>query len=292
MRCADRGGGSDDLLRVLMLWRLLEGQDVEPKYFVCGCPKHGLHLGAALVQGYVNRMPASIYNQNHWCGTFQFNSFAPVWQEMARWFFLASRLQQGYYYQGHVGYRRDVADFLRLSRASFVFIYRDLRDVAVSMAHHIMSADNVRNKHYGKAAYKCLGGYSDVLLACITGLGGFPGVVGLWELYASWLDEEWALCIRYEDALADLEGAAKSIAEYGLHRITDGIWEVPLRVDAAKMEATVKDMVALAQRTDLSPTFRRGQPGEWREVFTDVHREAFDTFGGNAWLDRLGYEVG
>lgn len=274
-----------------MIWRLLEGQDVTPKYYVCGCPKHGLHLAAMLVQGYVNPMPPSIYNENHWNGTFQFNSFAPVWRAMDRWFFIASRLRQGYYYQGHVGWRQDVADFLRLARVGFVFIYRDLRDVAVSMAHHIASNDNNMARHPAKGAFHALRSFDETLAACITGMGPLPGVVGLWELYSNWLDEDWVLSIRYEDALADPEETAGRIIKYGLHKIIDDIWEDRLIVEQSKVSETTADMVALAKRTDISPTFRKGQPGEWREVFKDRHLQLFDEVGGNEWLMKMGYEV-
>jgi hypothetical protein len=275
-----------------MIWQLLEGQDVTPKYFVCGCPKHGLHLAAALVQGYVRPMPPNIYNDNHWIGTFRFNSFAPVWQEMERWFFVVSRLQQGHYYQGHVGWRQDVADFLRLSRVAFVFIYRDLRDVAVSMAHHIMSNDNKKSHHPAKGAYHALGGFDEVLAACITGLGEFPGVVGLWELYAGWLNEEWTHCIKYEDAVADLEASAEGIVEYGLGQITRGIWESRCPVERSIFDRKVKQMATLAGRTDLSPTFRKGLPGEWQESFTEAHKDLFKKHDPDNWLKRLGYVKG
>lgn len=274
-----------------MIWQMLEGRDVTPKYMVCGCPKHGLHLAAGLVNGYVRPVPSSIYNQNHWIGTFKLNSFTPVWQEMERWFFMASRLQQGYYYQGHIAHRQDIADFLRQSRTAFVFIYRDLRDVAVSMAHHIMSDDS-GSKHPAKNAYRALGGFPEILTACIEGMGPFPGVVGLWELYAGWLQERFILSVKYEDALKDLQNTADKIVEYGIDQITRGIWESTFRVEKAKFNTITKQMVALATRTDLSPTFRKGQPGEWEKSFDPKHKELFKQVDKTGWLNRLGYVTG
>jgi len=267
---------------------MLEGRDVTPKYMICGCPKHGLHLLAGLVQGYVSPIPESIYNKNHWTGTFKLNSFAPIWQNMERWFFLASRLQQGHYTQGHIGHRQDIADFLRLSRTAFVFIYRDLRDVAVSMAHHIMGGPN-DNKHPARNAYRALGGFDEILTACIEGLTPFPGVIGLWELYADWLNEDWILSVKYEDVVSNLEKVAQDIVEYGLDQITRDIWETRFRVEKAIFDNVVNQMVDLARRTDLSPTFRKGQPGEWQGVFKPEHITAFKKADKKKWVEALGY---
>lgn len=273
-----------------MIWRLLEGQDVQPKYLVSACPKHGLHLASMLVEGVCQRQPESIYNANHWHGTFQFNSFAPVWQNMSRWFFLASRLQQGYFLQGHVGYRADIETFLAQSRIAHVFIYRDLRDAAVSQAYHILSSNNTKFRHAGKSAYRCLGGLDEILTAVIEGLGGYPGIVELWELYAGWLDAPNTHALKFEDAIADLEGAARGILQHGLNEITRDIWEVPFRVEQSLFDQQARDMAASADRRDLSPTFRRGKPGEWQHTFTDEHKALFKAKGGSKWLTRLRYE--
>ena len=274
-----------------MIWRLLEGEDVTPKYLVSASPKHGLHLAEGLLQAYVQPVPSSIYNKNHWLGTFRYNSFVPDVVEMGRWFFLASRLRQGHYYKGHVGWYAEIADFLDKARIAHVFIYRDLRDVAVSLAHHVTCDGGRANLHPAPAAYRALGGFDEVLAACITGMGPFPGVVDMWEFYAPWLDDKQTHYVRYEDTLADLEGTARGIVEYGLRRIVEGIWEVPLQLDEKRASATVAKMAQQASRTDLSPTFRKGQPGEWREVFTKRHKMLFKEAGGNEALERMGYEV-
>lgn len=277
-----------------MIWRLLQGDDIKPAFLVNACPKHGLHLAAMLVQGFVPPQPDSIYNSGHWLGTFRYNSFIPAWQDMERWFFMAKRMQQGAYSQGHVGWRPDIAEWLRQSRIAHVFMYRDLRDVAVSMAHHLAGSGPEDNKHPAGGMYRALleqGGFDAVLSAVIAGMGPIPGVVDMWALYANWLEEDGVHCLRYEDAVADREGAARGILEYGINLVTRGIWEDRFVVDKMLFDKAVHEMAQLAARTDLSPTFRRGQPGEWREVFTAEHRELFRETGGDEWTVRLGYEV-
>ena len=130
-----------------MIWHLQQGQDVTPKYLVNGCPKHGLHLLAMMVEGAVNPAPDSLFTDRNWVGTFMDHSFSLQWNNMDRWFFIMSRLQQGQYYRGHVGYRQDVSEFMRLARVGHVFIYRDLRDVAVSQAYHVLNRTPNRFNH-------------------------------------------------------------------------------------------------------------------------------------------------
>lgn len=275
-----------------MIWRMYEGPDVMPKFVACGCPKHGLHLLAMMIEGCVARHPESIYNRNHWIGNHMFNSFTLAEQKMGRWFFMASRLQQGQYMQGHISYKPDISDFLRKSRVAFVFIYRDLRDVAVSMMYHALDDDKNKFKHPAKGAYRALreqDGEDAVLSAIIEGMGPFPSVVKLWDAYAPWLGQAWVHSMKYEDILEDRQAAAEGILEYGMDQITRDIWEVPFRVEKSVFDQAVTSMVNLSQQTGLSPTFRKGGHGGWREHFTDEHKELFKQHDPG-WLVRLGYE--
>ena len=292
--CKQGGPCPESQKREGMIWKLLEGQDVTPKYLVNGCPKHGLHLLAMMVEGsHVSPMPGSIFTDRNWTGTFRDFSFGLRWQDMERWCFIMSRLQQGFYYRGHVGYREDISEFMRLGRVAHVFIYRDLRDVAVSHAFHVLRKEPGRFNHIAKPMYWAMeqaGGFDAVLSAVIEGLGPFPGTVKLWEAYAPWLDQDWVHAVRFEDAIDDLKGAAAGILEYGMDQITRGIWEDRLSVEGSLFEQSVECMANSAARKQMSPTYRHGVAGDWREYFKDEHRALFKETGGGEWLMRLGYE--
>jgi len=47
--------------------------------------------------------------------------------------------------------------------------------------------------------------------------------------------------------------------------------------------ARVKAVLRRSERTDLSPTFRKGQPGEWREAFKLGHKVAFRERDSEGW---------
>lgn len=271
----------------------MEGRDVTPKYLLNGAPKHGLHLLVMLAEGICTALPRSIYNGDAWAGTFKQNSFTHQWQEMDRWFFLLSRLQQGQYVKGHFGWREDVNTFMRLSRMAHVFITRDLRDVAVSQAHHVLAGPDKLRHHPGKDMYKTIemeSGFDGVLEAIITGTGPFLGVCDLFEPYAHWLDEEWVHHIKFEDALEDLGATAKGMLSYGIDQFTRDIWQDRFVVEGALFEQATKKMATMAGVKEASPTFRHGVAGDWVTAFKDRHVQLFKEHDRGQWLVQLGYE--
>ena len=273
-----------------MLWRLIQDDAIKPKYLASGMPKHGLHLLTSMLQGVCQPMPRTVFDTSDWWGTFQWHSFVSAWNTWERQAYLFSRLKHGHFYKGHVGYKPQIADYIRLTGAAHVFIYRDLRDVCVSQMFHILSPDNDRFKHSGKGAYLALGSNDAVLMAIIEGMGAFTGVVERWELYAPWLEQEWVLSLKFEDILADREGAARAILEYGMDRYLSLFDTAPLRVEGSIFDEVVEAMVANSKNPSLSSTFRKGTSGQWREHFTDAHKAAFKAHSGGEWLVRLGYE--
>jgi len=200
-------------------------------------------------------------------------------------------LQHGFYYKGHVGWRQDIAEYVRLQGIAHVFVYRDLRDVCVSQTYHILSDDDDHFRHPAKLAYRSLGEFGEVLLAVIEGLAGFAGVVERWGQYAPWVETDWTLALKYEDILADREAAARRILEYGMQRYLHLFKSVPLRVEGKIFDRCVAAMVENSRDPRASATFRKGTAGQWVEHFEQRHKRAFKAHGGGDWLVRLGYEA-
>jgi hypothetical protein len=257
-----------------------------------GCPKHGQHLLVMMAAGVCEALPASIYNDGPTLGTFWYNSFTTQWLDLERWYFLMSRVQQGQYVKGHIGWTESVARFMEQARMAHVFITRDLRDVAVSQAYHILSGDETNNRHPAKAMYRAIEkeqGFDGVLEAVITGVGPFPGVSELFEAYAPWLEERNVHHVKFEDALEDLEGTAAGMLGYGIEQFTSGIWEDRYVVDKGEFDKTAAGMVNIAAQKERSPTFRHGVAGDWEALFKDRHVSLFKAHDRGQWLQQLGY---
>lgn len=262
---------------------------VRPRYVVSALPKSGLHLFVGMIQAICEPMPGHFLHHNGpWWGTFDGHSFTSQWGDIERQLRLASFLQPGKFFRGHVGYLPEVERFLFHMGVAHVFIYRDLRDVAVSQTFHVRSTEDDRFIHPAKQFYQSMS-FDDALSAVIAGAGPYTGVMERWEFYAPWLDVEWVHKVRFEDALADREAVARDILDYGLRRTLGG-FDADLKVDRDNYTEAIKAMVEASQNTGASVTFRTGKVGGWREHFTEEHKRLFKESDASGWLVTLGYE--
>lgn len=261
-----------------------------PRYLLNGFPKAGLHLLALMLEPAASQPGETIWERAAWWGVLH-NIWTLQWRterKMRGQFWRLARLQPGQYLKGHIPWRQDVADFIDNAGIAHVFIRRDLRDVAVSLAHHVTS-QSLDTRHTDKAFYMLMDSFDDVLMAHIKGIGPYAGVVERWRQYAPWLQQERTLCFRFEDIVHRRKEAAHDLLLYGLNRIGDAL-DVPWKIDPAQFENAVKEMTAFSYETHRSPTFRRGVTGGWREAFKPEHIEAFKDAGGCEALAAMGYE--
>lgn len=280
---------------------LVEAEDEEefpithlfaPRWYLNGFPKSGTHLLVSMLLPQARPMPPQQFHPREWVGTFQFNSWSEEWGNIRRICYGFGHLRPGHYYKGHCGYTTELANFLWHLGVAHVFIHRDLRDVAVSQTHHILS-DKENWKHPEKDKYRDLGGFDEALEAVIVGLqtekAYYPGVVARWAYYAPWLEKDWVLPVQYRDLrLEPVEWAGK-ILEYGLWRLAD-TWGMELIKPGEAFADVVQEMADSSQDTDTSPTYRKGMVGGWREAFTERHKRLFKETDKDGWLVRLGYE--
>ena len=276
-----------------MLLQPVSSTEASPKWLINGLPKSGLHMIALMIAPLANPPRDKPWYRPDWWGDL-FNVWCLPFKddaEMRGQFYKLARLQPGEYVRAHAAYRADVADFIDKCGVSHVFIYRDPRDVAISHAYHVISTD--RNvEHDSKTFYRLidhLHGFDEVLMATIEGIGGYAGTLERWEMFSPWLDCERVLSVKFEDAIADREKAARDILMYGVNRINDAL-ELNWKLDGNAFNAGVAEMVKTSLMTEKSQTFRKGLSGEWRKEFKPQHVEAFKRHDVNDWLVKLGYE--
>jgi len=269
------------------IWQPQTTAAFPPKLLLDGFPKSGLHLIEQMVGAWIPPMPPHHFHpRSPWCGTFANNSWTTDWADIEQQAWKWARLQPGHYIKGHVGYRPEIEQFLRMAGVSVVFIYRDLRDVAVSVAHHWQSEGRQLSCE-DKSFFRKMS-FNQVLLAAIEGIGPYPGLIERWEQYAGWLDVDWVLSVKFEDARSDPKGVAEWLVQYGISEVAHR-FDLAVSFNDAIHDLTDR-MVAAQECREESLTFRRGQVGGWRDAFTSEHRAAFERVGGNDWLTRLGYE--
>ena len=261
----------------------------KPRLYLNGFPKAGLHLLEQMAQVLVT--PSQIgQSGNEWLGTFKHRSWTNEPKDLRRFLWRLSCLRHGQYAKGHCGYWDEIERLMWYANIGQVFVYRDLRDVAVSVAHHVTS-DDPQLAHEHKSFFQMME-FDDVLLAVIKGIGPYPGVIERWERYAPWLEVDWILKVKYEELVAGLELWAENILHYAVSNATRLLETriAPMAITLDTERELVKRMVEAAQDTGKSVTYRKGQPGEWREAFKPEHVKAFKKMDRAGWLKRLGYE--
>jgi hypothetical protein len=186
---------------------------------------------------------------------------------------------------GDIGYgkmtcRPPFIEALTRPELATVFIYRDPRDLAVSITRYATDI------HLGHGLHdhftRVLTTDEERLKFVIAGSDDpsvpFAGLYARCEEFIGWLDQP-VLSIKFEYLVGSKREALGSILDYvGEKGFTS---QVP-REDAISV-------LEKAIQPKRSGTFRKGQPGEWRTVFTPAVTTLFKDLSGDL-LQRLGYE--
>ncbi len=162
-----------------------------------------------------------------------------------------------------------------------VFIYRDPRDMLVS---HVFYATEMHTGHGMHVYYtQVLASMEERLNAAIAGVSepGFAlsNVRQRYDAYFGWLAHPDVLPLRFEDLIIHRDDT--------LGRLLDYLENKGFRPTVGRAEAIAVLKNAIAPRR--SGTFRKGQPGNWREHFTERNKALFKEVAGDL-LVRLGYE--
>lgn len=219
------------------------------RVLLSGLPKSGLHLLEAMVAAV---LPA---NRPVWASTFHDHAFSLQWTDLKQWRALMDGVPDGYYVKGHVGYAADVLETLRDGEWQHIFIRRDLRDVAVSQLHHILS-DNPAWEHPDRDHYRFMADDRARLEAIMLGDERFAGVLKRWRMYRGWTNAPSTLVLDYERIIADRDGAAWRICKH--------LWPDD------SLQSRVTNMVLMVANSRESLTLREGQPGAWDREYADL----------------------
>jgi hypothetical protein len=107
----------------------------------------------------------------------------------------------------------------------------------------------------------------------------FSDVRQRYESYWGWFDQPGVLCLPFEDLILDRDQT--------ISRLLDYLCGFGFALGVSQEEAITIIKNSIAPRK--SGTFRKGQPGNWREYFTEENKNLFKEVAGDL-LIRLGYE--
>lgn len=191
------------------------------------------------------------------------------------------RLRAGDIAYGYLQAREPFISLLTQPNYATIFVYRDPRDMLVS---HVFYATQIHRGHGMHEYYtKRLRDMEQRLNAAIYGVdepdAQLSGVRQKYLDYLGWLETPGVLCLRFEDLILNRQQA--------LGRLLDYLGERGVELRVSREQACRALEAAIVPKK--SGTFRKAQPGNWREYFSEANKEAFKSVAGDI-LICLGYE--
>lgn len=257
--------------------------EVGTRLYLNGFPKSGTHALAVLASMMLKRAS----DKNNWAGNIGQCAFGkPEEERLQKALRVFDVFPPNVYIKGHMAYDERVARAIQKNKVASVFIFRDFRDVAVSATFHAGEGEGF--SFPTKWFYRALD-FDDRLKFIITGDEFIRGVMDRWEDYAPWLEEDWVLKVAYEDYIEHTEEMVELFIRY-VYGKTANYYGLDITLDKDDFDMVKHRLMEGANHPEMSPTYREGKTGKWREYFTKEHKELFKESDKNNWLIRLGYE--
>jgi hypothetical protein len=249
---------------------IMKKTDSLPSFFISSIPKSGTHLLRQIIFG----IPHTTHKTN-------LVLYQGTIDQQKDHFKKLSQLKPNEFIVGHIYYSDRWAKMLQSLGMKHVFISRDLRDVIVSLHYYILAhlPNHPLYEYFKKASTT----RKDCYMALIKGMKeyNYPNSKEYFNWFKGWMDDPETLTVTYEELMVSRSSRRKAIT-----RIANYLWE------DLSPPVPIPNMVNLMEKSvnpGRSPTFRKGQIGNWREEFDEELIRTFKQVAGGE-LIRLGYE--
>ena len=193
--------------------------------------------------------------------------------------------------RSHLMHCDAVLNVLQEFNCKTLFIYRDLRDVAVSHARWVTKEERI----FLHDAYAQYPNFDDQLMSSIKGvpLGtpfgsnvSQPDIGTDFSRWQGWIKDPNAYAVKFEDLVGERGGGSEDKRLYLVEQILDYL-SISLSSEQIKSR-----FASYALNPEESHTFRKGGKGSiggWKALFKDEHKAAFKLVAGKTLIE-LGYE--
>ncbi|MEM8501867.1 MAG: sulfotransferase domain-containing protein [Cyanobacteria bacterium P01_D01_bin.1] len=193
--------------------------------------------------------------------------------------------------KSHLMYCDEVLNVLEEHNCKRLFIYRDLRDVAVSHARWVGHEERIFLHHI----YALQPSFDEKLMSSIKGVPvgspfgsnvSQPDIGQDFSRWRGWIDDPNTLAVKFEDLVGERGGGSEETRLALVQQILDYL-DISLPTEQVKTQFS-----SHAMNPSESHTFRKGGKGSrggWKTFFNENHKEAFKQVAGDL-LIALGYE--
>lgn len=195
-------------------------------------------------------------------------------------FYRLGKLQPNEFGVGHMFYSEEYAYMLRRLNLKHIFVYRDPRDVLISLAYFIPAKWPEHPLYHDFNQNSTT--HKQRIMALIKGVQGrWPNFDAWNRPFYSWLNVPNILAISFEELMLSNQTRQAALVKI-VNYLYDGLPLLePLESITKKMESNINP--------GSSNTFRKGKIGSWREEFDPEIKQAFKEVAGNLLID-FGYE--
>lgn len=172
------------------------------------------------------------------------------------------------------------------------FIYRDLRDVAVSHARWVLKEPRI----FLHDIYKQLPSFDDQLMSTIQGIPlgspfgsnlSQPNIGQDFYRWIGWIDDPNTMAIRFEDLVGERGGGDE---EKRLHIISQILDYLEVNLPTSEVKSRFASTVMNPSESHTFLKGGKGQIGNWETYFNEKHKKEFKKVAGSLMI-KLGYET-
>ena len=193
--------------------------------------------------------------------------------------------------RSHLMYCDEVNQALQEFDAKVIFIYRDLRDVAVSHARWVTKEPQIfLHQHYLN-----LGNFEEQLMASIRGvpLGtpfgsniSQPDIGRDFSRWQGWINDPNIFAVKFEDLVGGRGGGSE---ETRLDTIEQMVGYLDLDLSPQLIHSRFSSNLMNPAESHTFKKGGKGSIGGWKSVFTEEHKAEFKKVAGELLIE-LGYE--
>jgi hypothetical protein len=188
-------------------------------------------------------------------------------------------------------YCDEILNILREFNCKILFIYRDLRDVAVSHARWVTKEKRI----FLHEIYLKQSNFDEQLMNSIKGvpLGtpfasnvSQPDIGTDFSRWQGWITDSNTLAVKFENLVGERGGGSEDKRLYLVAQILDYL---EIAFSSERIKSQFASYVLDPQESHTFQKGGKGSIGGWKTLFKSSHKEEFKKVAGKVLID-LGYE--
>ncbi len=192
----------------------------------------------------------------------------------------------------HLMYCNEILDIFNNFDYKSIFIYRDLRDTAVSHARWTTKEEryflnNLYVNSYDEFDQQLMSSIQGVPLGTPFGSNiSQPNIGQDFSRWKGWINDTNTLAIKFEELVGERGGGCEEVRQQRIQQIFEYLG-IPYSDEQVKTKFSSSAMSPNESHTFLKGG--KGSIGGWKSKFKDCHKQEFKKLAGNLLIE-LGYE--